>query len=102
MARAIFKVFFSIITALVNIVLIPINALVSNFLPDLSLIISKFNYVLNNYLGRGLSWFFHILPSGVRSLVLIYIVILISYYTITLTIHGILKVYHIIQKIKFW
>lgn len=102
MARAIFKVFFSIITALVNVVLLPINALVSNLLPDLSLIIGKFNYVLNNYIGGGLSWFFHILPTGVRSLILLYLVILISYYTISVAAHGILKVYHIIKKVKFW
>lgn len=102
MARAIFKVFFSIITSLVSIVLAPINILASSVLPDLTLIINKFNYALNTYFGRGLTWFFSILPSGVRSVVIIYLVILVSYYTITISIHGILKVYHIIQRIKFW
>lgn len=102
MARAIFKVFFSIITGLVSVILYPINQLASNFLPDLTLLINKFNYALNTYFGNGLTWFFNILPTGVRSVISLYLVILIAYYTITLTIHGILKVYHIIQKIKFW
>lgn len=102
MARIIFKVFFSLITGLVQVILWPINQLASGLLPDLSLVVTKFTYTLNNYVGRGLVWFFHILPSGVRSLIIIYIVVLISYYTISISIHAILKVYHIIQRVKFW
>ena len=55
MARAIFKVFFNIIVALTNVILTPINILVSNLFPDLSLVITRFNYAINNYIGNGLS-----------------------------------------------
>ena len=102
MAKAIFNVFFKIIVGLTNVVLIPVNLLIAGLFPDLTLLVSKFNYVIETYLGGGLTWFFSILPSNVRSLVVVYITILISYYTISISVHAILKVYTIIKNIKIW
>ena len=102
MAKAIFKVFFKIIVALTNVILTPINLLVANLFPDLSSIIARFTYACNTYLGSGLSWFYNIIPTNARNLVTIYITILISYYTISISVHAILKVYTIIKNIKIW
>ena len=102
MAKAIFKVFFGLIMTVTNIVLAPINLLINGLFPDLSQLIYKFNVALNTYLGGSLAWFFNIIPSSVRSLIIIYLTILISYYTISISVHAILKVYRIIKNIKFW
>lgn len=102
MARAIFKVFFGIIETLVNVVLAPINLLIAGLFPSFSGLINNFNYVLNNYIGNGIRYFFSILPPTTRSMVLLYLSIMVSYYTITISVHAILKLYTVIKNIKFW
>lgn len=102
MAKAIFKVFFSIIVGLTNVILTPVNGLVRSLFPDLSQILARFNYAINEYLGGGLTWFWSIIPDNCKTIIVIYITILISYYTISITVHAILKVYTIIKNIKVW
>ena len=102
MARAIFKVFFAIIVSLTNVILTPINLFVANLFPNLAQVLAKFNYACNTYLGSGLTWFWSIIPSGCKTLIIIYLTILISYYTVSISIHIILKVYTIIKSIKIW
>lgn len=102
MARILFKVFFGIITTLTNVILTPVNLLVSGLFPDLSNIIARFTYACNTYLGGGLTWFYTIIPTNARNLITIYVTILISYYTISISVHAILKVYTIIKNVKIW
>ena len=102
MAKAIFKVFFKIIVTLTNVILTPINLVVANLFPDLSQVLIKFNYAASEFLGNGLTWFWSLIPSGCKTIIIIYITILISYYTISVTVHVILKVYTIIKNIKIW
>lgn len=102
MGRAIFNVFFKIISSIVSLVLYPVNQLISGIFPDFSNMISTFNYVLDNYLGDGLAYFFNILPPTCRGIVLLYLGLLVSYYTVSISLHAILKVYTVIKNIKFW
>lgn len=102
MAKAIFKVLFKVITAVLNVILSPINLLVANLFPSFSTMISNFNSLVSTYVGSGLAWFSNIIPPMTLSLIVLYLTILISFYTISFTVHGIVKIFHIIQKIKFW
>ena len=102
MAKAIFKVFFKIIVGLTNVILAPINGLVSHFFPDLSQVIARFNYAIQTYLGDGVTWFWSIIPDNCKTIITIYLTILIAYYTLSITVHAILKVYTIIKNIKIW
>lgn len=102
MAKAIFSVFFKIIKGIANLILAPINLLVVNLFPDFSTLISAFNQGVNMYLGNGLAFFLNFLPPTCRSLISLWLLFLISYYSISLTIHGILKVYKLIKQIKIW
>lgn len=102
MAKAIFNVFFKIINGVVSVLLFPVNKLVATAFPDFSNMITTFNTVVNNYIGDGVAYFFTILPPNTRSVVLIYLALLVSYYTVSISLHAILKVYTIIKNIKFW
>ena len=102
MAKAIFNVFFKIIKSVVNIFLAPINLLVVNLFPDLSNLISTFNAGVEKLLGSGLGFFAHFLPPTTRVIILLWLGVLVSYYTITYSVHLILKVIHIIKKLKIW
>lgn len=102
MAKALFSVFFKIIKSVVNIVLTPINLLVVNFFPNLATIINSFNTALTIYLGGGLTYFFNLIPPTSRTLILLYVSILLIYYTSIFSYHLILKIFQIIKKIKIW
>lgn len=102
MAKAIFNVFFNIIKSIVGIFLTPINLLVSKIFPDLSQLISTFNAAVERLIGSSLGFFAHLLPPTTRSLVLLWLGVLISYYTISYSVHLILKVITIIKKLKIW
>ena len=102
MARIIFKVFFNIMKTLANGLLVIVNPLVSNVFPSFSNMITTFNSYVNTYFTGGLNYFFHILPPNTRKFLLLYLGILVSYYTITISLHAILKVYTIIKNIKIW
>lgn len=101
MAKAIFQVLFSIIVAITNIFLAPINALVVNLVPDLSNLITFFNNGVLT-IGSKLAYFSSMLPPTTKTCITIYLTFLISYYGISYTIHGILKVIQIIKAIKVW
>lgn len=102
MAKAIFTVIFKILKSVLNIVLLPINALLVGVFPDFSNMISTFVSLLNTYISPTLSYFSSILPPITRSLILIYLGFLVSYYTISYSVHAIIKLFKLIQRIKFW
>lgn len=102
MAKAIFSVLLKFIKSIADIILSPINALVVNFLPDLSSLISTFNSAVERFIGTNLAFFANLLPPFTKNLILIYLGFLITYYTIVLTAHAILKVINIIKAIKIW
>ena len=102
MAKILFNVVFTIIQTAVNFVMLPINAIADSLIPDVANIITKFNGLLDTYVGPMISWFANLLPPTAKSLILIYLTFLITYYTISYTVHGIVKVFTVIRKIKFW
>lgn len=102
MAKAIFNVFFTIIKDLTNIVLAPINILVTQLFPDIAILISTFNAGVERVLGASLGFFSSILPPITRTLIVLYLTVLIGFYTVSWTAHAVLKVYAIIKKIKVW
>lgn len=102
MAKALFSVLFKVIKGIATVVLTPINALVSNLFPDFSTLISTFNTAVGTFFTSSLNYFFHILPPNCRMFVLLWITLLIAFYTFSITAHAILKVYTIIKNIKIW
>lgn len=102
MAKAIFNVLFKVIKSILNIGLAPINLLVVNLFPDFSNLISNFNNFVSTYIGSGIGYFSSVLPPISKNIILLYLTFLISYYTITYSAHAIIKIFKIIQRIKFW
>lgn len=102
MIKALINGILNLIISILDIVLIPINALFTNLFPDVSSMISTFNTFVNQYVGGGLSYFFSILPPVFRGLLITFITFVIAYYGVYYTYVGIKKIFDIIQKIKFW
>ena len=102
MAKAIFKVFFTIIKGVANMFLAPVNALVSTLFPDFTDLINTFNSAVTRVVGGGLGFFAHLLPPTTRQIILLWLTILIAYYTLSFTAHVILKIIDIIKRVKVW
>lgn len=100
-AQAIFNVLFGVIVGLANIFLAPINAIVSTFIPDLSSAINSFTSGLN-LVSSLFSYFSYLVPPNTRALIVLYLTFLISYYTISFSVHAIIRIVEIIKKVKVW
>lgn len=100
--KALLNGILNVITSLLNIFLLPINALIENIFPDMSSAINTFNNFINNYVGGTLSYFFSILPPIFRGLLVLWFTFVIAYYSVYYSYLAIIKIWNIIQKIKFW
>lgn len=102
MIKALLNGILNIAISVIDIVLIPINALVVNLFPNMASAITKFNSFVGMLTGNLLGYIFNFLPTGFKSLLVIYLTFIISYYGIIYTYKGIIKIYEVIQKLKFW
>lgn len=102
MINALINGLLKIITTLLNVFLLPINLLIEGLFPDMTEAIGVFNNFVTNYLSSPLSYFFNLLPPIFRSILTLWLTFLIGYYTFHYTYLGIIKIWAIIQKIKFW
>lgn len=102
MIKGILNGILKMIISVLNIFLIPVNALFENLFPDMTISINTFVTFVNTYVGGFLSYFFSILPPTFRGILVIWLTFIVAYYTIHYVYIGIVKVFDIIQKIKFW
>lgn len=102
MIKAILNGFLNALTGVVNFLLTPVNVLFSALFPSMAQGIATFNNFVNTFFGTGLGWFFHLLPPIFRTLLITWLMFVISYYTIYYIYLGYLKIFAIIQKVKFW
>lgn len=102
MFKVFFNIFFGIITTIANIILLPINAIVNNMFPDLSIYIQQFTQGVTTIFTGTLGFFGNLLPPITKDLILLYLSILIINYTLSISVHAIVKVIHVIRAIKIW
>lgn len=102
MIKAILKGLLRALMGLADVLLAPITALFTAFFPNFAEAITRFNFIVDNYLIDGISYFTSLIPPISRNLLVIYFGILISWYTLWFTYTSYLKVYAVLQKIKFW
>ena len=103
MFNAFFSAILELCITLINIFLIPVDVIIANAFPDFSNMVTIFNTVVaEGYFARGLAYFGSILPANTRSLIVLYLMITLAFYTVSLSLHAIFKVFTMIQNIKFW
>lgn len=100
--KVIFSLLMKFIVSITNFFLYPINTIVSNNFPQFNDLINKFNSALGQLFTPLLRYFFNILPPNTRVVVAFYLALLIIFYTISASIHAIIKVIEIIKNVKVW
>ena len=99
--QGLFSLIINLVATLIQIVLLPINAIINTALPDFS------NQLLQiptffSYLGTSLLWISASIPSGLKTCFLFMIMVEIAKHTIFTSVNVVVQAWHIIQKIKFW
>ena len=102
MIKAILNGLLSALTGVVSFLLTPVNLLVENLFPNMSSAIATFNSFVDNYLGSNLAYFFSMFPPIFKSLLVLFFTFCIAYYTVYFTYIALVKIFTIIQKVKFW
>lgn len=102
MIKAILNGLLSALTGVVSFLLTPVNALVENLFPDMANAIATFNNFVDTYLGSNLAYFFSMFPPIFKSLLVLFFGFCIVYYTVYFTYISLVKIFTIIQKVKFW
>lgn len=101
MFSALINFLLNLVASIIQIVLIPINAIISATLPDLTSQISQVTNGISE-LFTGIGWALGLLPPGILPVLLFIITIEICKHTIWANAHAITKVWLVLQKIKFW
>lgn len=82
-ARLITKLFtfiLSLIAKIVGLILSPLTTAISALLPDLSIYVSKIVSFINTMLYM-VGWFFNLLPPSTKSVILLYLSLLLVFFT---------------------
>lgn len=100
-----FKILFngitSILANILSVVMYFPNQLVSSLIPDLT---EKISFITNNLsqVFDGLTWALSILPPVLVSTLLFILTLEVAKHTIFTSTHALIKVWNLMQKIKFW
>lgn len=101
MFQLLFKLILNLLATLLQIILAPLNLLISNALPDISAKILEVTNTISSMFGN-ITWALGIIPKPVITALLFIITLEISKHSIYVLTRMLLKVWEVIQKIKFW
>lgn len=105
MANAIFKALLTFIANVIGVFLAPIDLIVVNAFPRLNQIVSGWTssfQALSSYMAHSIGYVINLLPTTTARAVWLYLGVVLATYTITISIHLIVKLLIIIKNIKFW
>ena len=75
-----FTFILSLITKIVGLILSPLTSSISALLPDISSYVSRIVYFINNMLYM-VGWFFNLIPPITKSVLLLYLSLLLVFFT---------------------
>lgn len=101
MIQKIMGVIINLVISLIQIVLAPLNLIVTNLFPNLSdTILTTTNYISGAFNGMG--WAIGIIPTSVLLTLIAILELEIAKHSLYVTSHLLVKAWNVLQKIKFW
>lgn len=91
----------NLLATLIQIVVLPINTIISTTLPSLSTYIVRVTSAFGS-LFNVMQWATGIIPSSLLEVISFILLVEIAKHTIFRSTHMIIKVWNLFQKIKFW
>ena len=101
MFKILLDILLGLVATIIQIIVWPINALMSNFLPDISSTILNITTTLTSVFS-GMTWAISGIPTTLKVTLLFMLGIEIAKHTIFNNTYMLTRVWTIFQKIKFW
>ena len=101
MFKALFNIIINMLATIIQIIVWPINQIISNALPDLSDKITSVTNVFNSVFN-SINWAISILPDVVIETLLFILSVEVVMLAIHKSTHALTMVWNVLQKIKFW
>lgn len=101
MFKALFNIIINLLATIIQLICWPINQIISSALPDLSSKITEVTNVFGTAFD-GMAWAVSAIPPQIVSTLLFIITIEIAKHTIFTSTHTLIKVWNVLQKLKFW
>ena len=101
MFKALFQLIMNMAGTIIQLVCYPINAVITSVLPDVSDKIQQVGQAIPTMFS-GITWAVNILPTSVIVVLTFVITCEIAKHTIYIQTHTLIKVWNVLQKIKFW
>lgn len=101
MFKALFNIIINMLATIIQIIVWPVNQIISSALPDLSDKITSVTTVFNSVFN-SINWAVSILPDVVIESLLFIISVEIVMIAIHKSTHALTMVWNVLQKIKFW
>lgn len=101
MVAIFFNVILNFLASLIQIVMWPINQLIIAIMPDISSqITSSINGITSAF--SSITWALGLIPLPVKTTLLFILGIEVAKHTIFISTHVLVKVFNLLQKLKFW
>lgn len=101
MFKALFNVIINLLATVIQIICWPVNQIITNTLPDISTKLLEVSNALNNIFD-SITWALGLLPQSIIEILLFILTIEIAKHTIFKSTHMLIKVWNVLQKVKFW
>lgn len=101
MFTGLIDIILNILSTVVQLVVLPINLLIVNTLPVLTIKINEVITALNSVFD-SITWAIGVVPAPIIVTLLFILSVEIAKYTIYISTHALVKLWLIIQKVKFW
>lgn len=101
MFRILFDIIINLLGTVVQLVVLPLNLAITAVLPDFSNQLIAVNTAIADIV-QSLVWPLSILPGSLVAILIFILTCEIAKHTIYISTHTLIKVWTIIQKVKFW
>lgn len=101
MFKVLLDILLNLVATIIQIIVWPINSLMTNIFPDLSTTITDITTTLVS-IFNGMSWAISGIPTTLKVTLLFMLGIEIAKHTIFRSTYMLTRVWTIFQKIKFW
>lgn len=101
MFKALFNLIINLLASVIQIIVFPVNVFITTSMPDLSDKILSVTNTLNSVFD-ALTWPLGLIPGIVIETLLFIVTVEIAKHTIYISTHTLIKVWNVLQKIKFW
>lgn len=101
MFKALFNIILSLVATTIQIVVWPINQLITATLPSLSDKITQASTSIGSVFN-SIAWAIGLVPPQIITVLLFIVTVEIAKHTIYISTHALIKAWEVLQKIKFW